>query len=128
MEPLPALLNVTAAEVEPVELEHDAQDADGTVQTTIPAPLPDLLERPFAELLLVGLLVSEGVVRQLERREGPSAVEQGGAEPGAERDDQLDPLATDGRKSLDRRVPQRGRCTPKSYLEQTVPKVRDSGP
>ena len=95
---------MTAADVEPVEVEQSAQGADGLRQAAVPTLLADFVERLFPKLSFVGIAVAERVVSELERRQWPPPVEHGRAESSAERDHKLNPLAPDGRESLNHRV------------------------
>ena len=71
------------------------------VDALAPFPHTDPPQRRVAELLVIGLVLAEGMVRQLEMRHQLAVQEQARADAGAERDDELEPGAAHDLQTLE---------------------------
>src|SRR5437764_3140614 len=87
------VLGVPASDVHLVVEEQRVQGVDGEPDPLVPLLVPDPAASRIAEVLVVRFVLSQRVVRQLHVRRQPSVEEQAGADTGAQRHHQLEPLA-----------------------------------
>src|SRR4051794_39493127 len=87
------LLRVAATHVEVVEVQQCVEHLGGLEDALAPSSVPDALSRRVAEVVLERALAVERHERELEVRHRHAVLEDRGAEPGAERQHELEAVA-----------------------------------
>ncbi len=93
-------LGVAAADVEMIEIDHRPQDVDDPRHPLVPLLLADLFQSGTADILVIGQVALDRVMRELQMRHDPAVVEKRSAGAGAEGQHEFDALALDRAEAL----------------------------